>query len=158
MLIKRLKLQQGIVLIVTLIYLLVLSSLAVSALTISHLQLRMSQNYEVKIQAFEAAEAGLHAGEQVLKPSFHAAYLQKETGSFHYENFLVSYYIEKLPGQVCLLPMNKTGDFYQITAFSKRFNELQITLQSTYAAPTQNDCSDHEKNIYFGRLSWNQLK
>lgn len=143
---KIIKVQQGVILVIVLIFLLVLSMLAITALGISHLQLQMGQNYAMTIKAFEAAEAGLQMGEKNLKSS-----------RFDFEQYSVIYEVEQMPGNSCLLPQHQLGIFYRITAEAKRLDEQPVMLQSTYAQPTTKPCSGHERVLNFGRMSWRQL-
>jgi len=120
--------------------------LAITALGTSHLQLRMGQNYAMTLKAFEAAEAGLRRGEKSLKSS-----------RFDFEQYSVVYKVEQIPGSACLLPQHRLGVFYRIIATAARSDEQPVELQSTYAQPTANPCSSHDRMINYGRMSWRQL-
>lgn len=58
--------QKGVVLVVTLIMLVLLTLVAVSSMKTTILEEKMAGNYKDRNTAFQAAEAGLRAGEQYL--------------------------------------------------------------------------------------------
>mgnify|MGYP003385910985 FL=1 len=59
--------QQGVALVVSLVMLLVMSLLAVSSMNTTVLEEKMAGNYKDRNMAFQAAEAGLRAGETFLR-------------------------------------------------------------------------------------------
>lgn len=67
MLISNKNMQQGVALVVSLVMLLVMSLLAVSSMNTTVLEEKMAGNYKDRNMAFQAAEAGLRAGESFLR-------------------------------------------------------------------------------------------
>jgi type IV pilus assembly protein PilX len=59
--------QQGVVLVVSLIMLLIMTLLAVGSMNTTVLEEKMAGNYKDRNMAFQAAEAGLRAGESYLR-------------------------------------------------------------------------------------------
>ncbi|HEC59907.1 MAG TPA: hypothetical protein ENI24_10115, partial [Methylophaga sp.] len=59
--------QQGVVLVISLIMLLIMTILAISSMSTTILEEKMSGNFKDRNMAFQAAEAGLRAGESYLR-------------------------------------------------------------------------------------------
>jgi type IV pilus assembly protein PilX len=64
---QNLKKQRGVALIVSLIMLLLMTLLAISSMNTTVLEEKMAGNYKDRNMAFQAAEAGLRAGETYLR-------------------------------------------------------------------------------------------
>lgn len=142
------KQQNGMILAVVLILLLVLSMLAVSALSSSRLQARMSYNLSDNIRVLQAAEAGLQAGEKNLTD-----------GKVDFDKIPVKYRVEKSSEKRCVIDQsgNKCmGYYFRITSEVNWNGEGKIALQSTYIQPSAKPCSATAKPIRAGRISWRQ--
>lgn len=157
--------QQGIILITVLIFLLVLALLSLTALSTSQLQIHMSHNLGDTIQELQAAEAGLHAGEQqlllnkkpmcftekpfVTKSGEYPWLDQTNTCKISFAQIPVKYLIEQLPNETC-------RTFYRVTAWATTNNNHPTIVQSIYARPTAKPGC--EKNpVMAGRLLWEEL-
>jgi Tfp pilus assembly protein PilX len=93
--------QQGIVLIVSLVFLLGLSALMLAALTISHLQTKMSAHWQQAQQAFANAESLLTQAETIIHiTDVQGENSSTEKGNYHYQ----------------LIKQEQCANYYQITA------------------------------------------
>jgi Tfp pilus assembly protein PilX len=156
------KKQQGVVLVTVLIFLLALMLLSVGALATSQLQIRMSNNLHDHLQTFQAAEAGLRAGEkQVLQPEKPACFsatplsptkqdkypwLKQKSCDFEFAKIPTHYFIEQLSGISC----------YRVTAWAGLKNNSLVILQSIYAVPGDKPC-DEKEITQEERSSWREL-
>lgn len=148
---KIAKQQTGMILVIVLIFLFLLSLLAVSALNTSHLQLRMSQNFSDDGRLFEAAEIGLRTAEKKLMVGSH---------QMNIDGIAVMYSIETLPKASCVIATNHhkyAGIYYRITSEATWNKTESITLQTTYALPISQKCNDATVAVQSGRMSWREL-
>lgn len=170
------KKEHGMVLMIALIFLLVLTLLALGVLSTSQLQLRMSHNWIDTTQEFQAAEAGLSTAEKQLPQAgslscFSLTFLSKQQGinpwlkqnnscEFYYAGMPVYYFIERLPGKTCVITeknKNTIGAYYRITAWVSPAKNYSTVLQSTDLIPLLDGAACKETPVYAGRLSWKEL-
>ncbi len=168
-----LKNQSGIVLIVILLFLFIFNLLALSSLSNSQLQVRMSNNLAVKNQEQQAVEAGLLQGERLINQSKQNACSSTAVwkGSpvsvgnhcvLIYNQRAVHYIIQPYFKDACLVvgkgaaqqAQLKQGDIYKITAWLMQLNYPVLALQSTYAQAQDVSCVNPQNEIHPGRLSW----
>lgn len=146
------KQQTGMILAIVLIFLLILSLLAVSALSTSHLQMRMSQNFGDDVRLLQAAEVGLRAAEKKLI-----------VGSYKldFDGITVNYAIEPLTTDAsCVFDDNHSkhsGVYYRITSQAGWNAKDLMTLEITYAQATAQKCANDKTAVQLGRLSWRQI-
>jgi len=143
--------ESGMVLATALIFLLILSLLAMVALNTSILQVRMSGNLADEIKLLQAAEAGLRAGENKLV-----------AGNYHFSSLgiKVVYIIEQLTDACCVYDqMNTptTANIYRITSKAGWDEKNSLVLQSTYAKSLSTPCVSKQQPIQPGRMSWRQF-
>lgn len=169
--------QRGMILATTLIFLLVLLLLALTALTTSQLQLRMIHNWITDQQQFAAAEAGLRIGEEklqnpgqggcfiaipLIKSYAMKPWLDQPSCQYTYSGIKGHYMIEELPGQVCVLADNVQslqGNYYRVTAWvTTPEGYVATVLQSTAVAASVARCNntvDHNTLLLpAGRRAW----
>lgn len=140
--------QKGIILAVVLIFLLILSILTVSALSTSHLQMRMSYNMSDDIRLLQAAEAGLLTAEKTLA-----------NGKMEFDKIPVKYLAKILTDKRCVIDNNENksmGSYFRLTSIASWNGDGEIILQSTYIQPTNKPCAATAKPIHSGRQSWRQ--
>lgn len=144
--------QFGFILVTLLIFLLMIGLLVLGLLNTTHLALRMSQNYSMASQQFQAAEAGLKIAEARL------ANLGKEIlhGGFDYANYQVLYDIQRLSLPFCI--DQHLAYYYRITAQAMQAKQHPLILQTTYAKKINEICTGkEEKLIKEGRSAWREL-
>lgn len=142
------KQQNGMILATVLILLLILSILAVSAMSSSRLQARMSYNLSDDIRVLQAAEAGLQIAEKTLTD-----------GEMQFDKISVTYKLRNLTEKRCVLDQsgNKSmGNYFSIISEASWNGEGKISLQSIYIQPSIKPCSATAKPIQAGRISWRQ--
>jgi len=145
--------QNGFILFTILFFLCMIGLLVLTSLNSTQLALRMSQNYAMASQQFQAAEAGLSIAEERL-----ATLLQKE--SFHdemnYAGYQVHYDVRRLSPAFCF--EKNLAYYYRITAQAKPTQGRAVVLQSTYAKKINDRCKGKEKRLLQeGRSSWREL-
>ncbi len=74
--------QQGVVLVISLIMLLIMTLLAIGSMNTTVLEEKMAGNYKDRNMAFQAAEAGLRAGESYLRTTPVLAVFDGSTGLY----------------------------------------------------------------------------
>lgn len=161
--------NQGIILPTVLIFLMMMSMLAMTALVVTQLEIRMSRNTINTVREFEAAETGLLAAEKTLQStsfnkcliSLQAKPWQSKTScTVLVDKNLVHYVIEPFPQfsqrYVWLQNNRLAAVYYRITAWVSNHDNLPTILQSTYAMPGQS-CADCDIRIQIGRMSWREL-
>lgn len=171
--------QQGIILVTVLLFLFVFSLLALTSLSSSQQQLRMSNNLASRNQMLFSAEAGLLAGEKVVLTSSNSPCIKDAVAESNqlepwlvgnscilgYNSQPVHYTIERRYADACLVTgtgANKQallhkGDIYLITAWVEQFNKPVLVLQSTYAKAQTETCIKPIAEIKPGRLSWREV-
>jgi type IV pilus assembly protein PilX len=147
---NHLQQQNGMVLVTVLIFLLILSMLAMSVFDASYLQIRMSQNFGDDIRLLQAAEIGLRTAEKQL-----------QAGQLVHDDVTVIYSVEHLNATNCVWNekhYKKSGIYYRITSQAS-WNEKEVALlQSTYAQATAQTCVNQQPAVQAGRMSWRELK
>jgi len=166
---------QGLILPTVLIFLLIFSLLGISALTLSQLQLRMSQHALLAQKQLQTAETGLRLGEQNLTDGRCLIPLQNypwQTTTdcvFTVQQLTGHYVIEQLPSppDVYVVAMSrrhehseasvvKTALYYRITAWLTQEKKPIIILQSTFIKVGQ-PCNKGGKQVKVGRLAWREI-
>lgn len=169
--------QDGTILAIVLILLAVLTLLGLTSLTVSQLEMRMSNNTFDNIEELQAAEAGLRAGENVLSENPQADEFIKRTqgaypsikdlsyGKLNYFGVAVNYSLEQFPISVCLTTVDHKvwrRNFYRVTAWASRVGNNPVILQSTYAITQEMACDPiktiNNEDIHERRMSWSQLE
>lgn len=148
--------QQGIILMTVLVFLLVLALLSISALTTSQLQIHMSHNLGDEIQEYQAAEAGLIAGKKQLlrseKPVCLSEALIKEQNknpwlqqhnicTMNVAHFTVNYFIEQRRSEIC-------RTFYRVTAWATINDNYPTLVQDIIAIPTTDPSCEKNPRAY----------
>lgn len=144
--------QKGFILVMVLFFVLIISLLVLSLLNSTHIGLRMSQNYSMASQQFQAAEAGLKIAEDRLsgfgKSNAHDA--------LNYAGYHVSYDIQRLNLAFCM--DQHVVYYYRVTARAKQAQQRALTLQTTYAEKINKVCQGTEEKIKkIGRSAWRQF-
>lgn len=173
--------SQGIILVVVMIYLVILSLLALGALEASTLQSRMSNNIKDGNRLFICAESLLSKGKEILVSSLSKKCVLTEQVSDYYHNksarwweanackmhvchdYKTFYLIEKLSEQPCY----KIGSYpagaryYRMTVRTSYYdNSYQTVLQSTILMPyiSSDVCPLSKIEIHTGgQQSWKQI-
>jgi Tfp pilus assembly protein PilX len=136
-----------------LFFLLIVGLMVLSLLNMTHLELRMSQNYALVSQQFQAAEAGLSLAEARLASLLSVNNLHEE---LNYAGYQVYYEIQRLPLPFCF--DQQLAYYYRITAQAKQRQQHALKLQTTYAKKINETCTGKEqKLIKEGRSSWREL-
>gem|GEM_PF-6390885 len=168
--------QHGVVLVTILLFLFIFSLLALTGLSSSQQQLRMSNNLVAQNQFLQAVEAGLIAGEKVLLASPNSPCIKDNNLSsepwlvgnscvLSYNAQPVHYVIRRSYADVCLVTgvgmhgvaLLQKGDIYQITAWVQQQHQPVMILQTTYARAQGEDCENPLHEIRPGRLSWREV-
>ena len=145
--------QDGFILVTVLFFLLMIGLMVLSLLNMTHLELRMSQNYSLASQQFQAAEAGLSIAEARLDRLWNGNSLHDE---LNYAGYQVYYEIQRLPMPFCL--EQQIAYYYRITSRAKQRQQRARILQTTYAKKINQACTGKEqKLIKEGRSSWREL-
>ena len=145
--------QEGFILVTVLFFLLMIGLMVLSLLNMTHLEVRMSQNYSLASQQFQAAEAGLSIAEARLASLLNGNSLHDE---LNYAGYQVYYEIQRLPLPFCL--DQQIVYYYRITARAKQLQQRVRILQTTYAKKINQTCTGKEqKLIREGRSSWREL-
>lgn len=145
--------QHGFILVTVLFFLLMIGLMVLSLLNATHLELRMSQNYTMASQQFQAAEAGLKVAEARLASLFKEVTLHD---SFNYAGYQVFYDIQRLNLLFCI--DQQLAYYYRITAQAMQVQRHAITLQTTFAKKTTETCTGkEEKLMQEGRSAWREL-
>ncbi|MDQ8039732.1 MAG: hypothetical protein REH83_04930 [Rickettsiella sp.] len=145
--------QNGLILITVLFFLLMIGLMILSLLNTAHLELRMSQNYSMASQQFQAAEAGLKLAEDRLASLFNEVSLHDD---FNYAGYRVVYDIQRLNLLFCV--DQQLAYYYRITAQAMQTQGRAITLQTTFMKKITETCTGNEKKlIKEGRSAWREL-
>ncbi len=145
--------QRGFILVTVLFFLLMIGLLVFSLLNTTHLELRMSQNYSMASQQFQAAEAGLKIAEARLAVVFKRVALHEELS---YAGYQIFYDIQRLSLPFCI--DKQVAYYYRITAQALQSQQHARSLQTTYAKKTNKTCTGEEsKLIKEGRSGWRQF-
>ena len=142
--------QSGMILVTVLIFLLVLSMLAVSVFDASYLQIRMSQNFADELRLLQAAEMGLRTAEKQL-----------QAGQLTRDEITIIYSVEPLSAASCVWDEShhkKNAIFYRITSQAGWNEKEMVTLQSTYAQASSQTCMGQQPAIQPGRMSWREIR
>lgn len=127
--------------------------MVLSMLNTTHLELRMSQNYALASQQFQAAEAGLSIAEARLASFLSDHVLHDE---LNYAGYQVYYEIQRLDLPFCL--DNQVAYYYRITAHAAQLQQRTLTLQTNYAKKINEICTGKEQKLLKeGRSAWRQL-
>jgi|GEM_PF-3526705 len=167
--------QAGVILVTTLIFIFIMSLLALACMELAILQTKMSQNDDQRRQTFAAAEAGLKLAEQAIVdnqplpcikplsstdlPTKPLSFWQQQCqAQFPYAK--VYFVAEKLAYAPCcdITGLGKRKlTFYRLSSYAK-INSAQTLLQTTFAHPSAIKCSKAlNQKLLLGRLSWSQL-
>src|SRR5579862_4928092 len=103
--------QYGFILVTVMFFLSMISLLVLNLLNSTHLELRMSQNYAMASQQFQAAEAGLKKAEARLAHTVIENTLEEK---LNYADYTVYYAIQRLHVPFCI--GQQSAYYYQITA------------------------------------------
>ena len=163
--------QRGIILVSVLIFLFLLSLLALHGLSNSQLQTKISSNLLLQAQELQALEAGLTAGEIlaanpqkstcVIVESTVQPWSNNNHCAAQFDNLTINYLVEELSTDVCLITgytanqeaILAKGDIYRVTSWDAN----QGILQTTYSVQKNSKCTDVISKIWTGRLSWREI-
>lgn len=163
--------EQGIILPVVLIFLLILALLTNTILSITQMQSAVNNHLTEKILTFYAAEncltetektlAGDHSFSCILDAQIDKPWQSKNFCNYASNPINIHYVIEELINQNanCILvnsPEDITGGkaiFYRITAWPAT-NKINLILQTTFAKNSALTCDKKLKHIKPGRMSW----
>lgn len=136
-----------------LFFLLTIGLMVLSLLNTTHLELRMSQNYSLVSQQFQAAEAGLSIAEARLAGLLNGNILHDK---LNYAGYQVYYEIQRLQWPFCL--DQQIAYYYRVTAQAKQLRQHALVLQTTYAKKINEPCTGKEQKLLKeGRSAWRQL-
>jgi len=146
--------QKGFILVTVLFFFFIMSLMTLSILHHSCLELRMSRNFLMTSQQFQAAEAGLkkaeHWAETLQTP---ALFLQK---SFTEEGFQMDTTLRRHTLPYCIHPYS--AYVYDIIVKTSKDGSNALRLQSTYVIKTNHLCQSRERQLTrTGRYSWREL-
>lgn len=152
--------QQGFILPMVLIFLMIFTLLGVSALTLSQLQMRMSHNSQSAAIDLQSAESGLREAEQQLEktdpincliPLQFKPWQASQTCSFSGGQYVIEH-LSQNPAN-CIITENKQflADYYRITAW----NQSRI-VQSTFIKKGV-DSPIKCRSVSEGRASWREI-
>jgi len=146
--------SKGAVLILSLLFLFIMTLFVTNLLEMSALEQKMATNFQLREESFELAEEGLMAGEAAVA-------LDKIKNGQN----PVPYTIELLQETPCisvtkgnnLENTSKGARFYRITSHAE--SAAPITLQSTYiiGANSEKSCYCTPRIVPEGRQSWREL-
>ena len=146
--------QRGYILVTVLFFLLMIGLTVLSLLNSTHLELRMSQNYSMASQQFQAADAGLKIAETRLDSLFRESILHD---GINYAGYQVSYEIKRLNLPFCI--DQQLAYYYRITVQAMLAQQRTFILQTTYAKKINDICTGkEEKLIKEGRSAWRELR
>ncbi len=145
--------QDGFILVTVLLFLLLVGLIVLALLDSTHLALRMSQNYSLASQQFQAAEAGLKiAEERLASASIH----DRLHGALNYAGYQVIYDIRRFSLAFCI--DHHIAYYYHVTARANQPQGRAVVLQTTYAKKLNEKCQGKEKILVKeGRSSWREL-
>gem|GEM_PF-5222011 len=154
------------------ILIIISSLLLIMSLLVNHLfcsialQNRLGISRIHEIQQFEAAEASLCYGENLLTRQL----LEEKTRielpyvtAFEYCDYKAHISIIKLPQAFCILPHKKIGHYYQLTTRVTPKGDAilygnELSLRSNIALPSGSSCTTKKlPQRPMGRSSWCQL-
>lgn len=143
----------GFILLTLLFFASMLGLLVLSLLNSTHLSLRISQNYAMASQQFQAAEAGLKVAEARLTDLYPEKYVQNK---LNYATYTVYYAIQRLALPFCI--DQRRAYYYRITAQAQQAQGHAVVLQTTYAKKVNEVCQGgEEKLLREGRSAWREL-
>jgi hypothetical protein len=146
--------QKGFILVMVLFFLFIISLMTLSLLTRSYLELRMSQNWVIAAQRFQAAEAGLKLAEHRLVLLSMPIPLLRE--HYHYAGFEIDTEIRRHKTLYCI--KQSLAYIYSIIVQAKKINEGVLTLKTTYAIKEKKSCKQRLLILHkTGRTSWREL-
>jgi hypothetical protein len=144
--------QKGFILVMLLFFILMIALLVLSLLNSTHIGLRMSQNYSMASQQFQAAEAGLKMAEDRLS-DFGESNAHDE---LNYAGYHVSYDIQRLNLAFCM--DQQVVYYYRVTSQAKQAQQRALILQTTYAGKINKVCQGTEEKLKkLGRSAWRQF-
>ena len=146
--------QNGIILVTVLLFLLMMSVLTLTALSVSNLQHKMSVNLQEENQLLAAAEAGLRQAENQIG-------LGVQHDLFEIAGVTVNYSIEPINQVnteiICEPTLQNQLAYYRIISSATINHHYTIGLQSTYAKAIK-PCTEKPLHIkQEGRMSWVEL-
>lgn len=146
--------QQGFILVTVLFFLFIMSLMTLSLLNNSYLELRMSQNWVIAAQQFQAAEAGLKLAEHRLAllsmpiPLLHEHY--------NYAGFQIDAEVRRHRALYCI--NQSLAYIYSVIVQAKKINEGVLTLKTTYTIKEKKSCQQKSLTLKrAGRSSWREL-
>lgn len=146
--------QQGFILVMVLFFLFIMSVMTLSILNSSYLELRMSQNWVVAAQQFQAAEAGLKLIEHRLATLSDALSALHE--NYNYAGFQINAEFRRHKSQYCI--NQRLAYVYDVIVQAKKMSEGMLTLKTNYAIKAKTVCLHGDPTLAkSGRSSWREL-
>lgn len=137
-----------------LFFLFIMSLMTVSILSHSCLALRMSRNFFMTSQQFQAAEAGLKIAES-LAENLQTPILSLQS-QFNYADFQVSSALKRHSLSYCINQYQ--AYIYDITVKVKKNTSNALRLQSTYVIKIKQTCQSGKQLLTkTGRYAWREL-